>query len=63
MSKMCFDESMKILESAGVKLERIDESRNTFSVRRFERALNAAMREVDQRYLDSKYHKLAFVRE
>lgn len=51
---------MKILESAGVGLERIDEARGAFSQRRFERALNAAMREVDQHYLSTKYHKPAF---
>lgn len=63
MREMSFEQSMKILESAGVKLERIDESRNAFSVRRFERALSAAMREVDQHYLDSQYHKPALKRD
>ena len=60
MAQMTFEQSMKILESAGVELERIDEARGAFSQRRFERALNAAMREVDQHYLSTKYHKPAF---
>ena len=60
MAKMSFEQSMKILESAGIELERIDEARGAFSQRRFERALNAAMREVDQYYLSTKYHKPAF---
>lgn len=63
MTEMSFEQSMKILESAGVKLERIDEARGAFSMRRFERALSAAMREVDQHYIDSKYHKPAFKRD
>lgn len=63
MSKMSFERSMQILESAGLKLERIDEARGAFSMRRFERALNAAMREVDQHYLDTKYRKPAFKRD
>ena len=63
MAQMSFEQSMKILESAGVKLERIDEARGAFSQRRFERALNTAMREVDQHYLDTKYHKPAFKRD
>lgn len=63
MAEMSFEQSMKILESAGVKLERIDEARGAFSQRRFERALNAAMREVDQYFLNTKYHRPAFMRE
>ena len=63
MAEMSFERSMRILESAGVKLERIDEARGAFSQRRFERALNAAMREVDQHYLDTEYRKPAFKRD
>jgi hypothetical protein len=63
MTEMSFERSIRILESAGVKLERIDEARGAFSMRRFERALNAAMREVDQHYLDTKYRKPAFKRD
>lgn len=48
MTEMSFERSLRILESAGVKLERIYEARGAFSMRRFERALNSAMREVDQ---------------
>ena len=47
MAQMSFEQSMKILESAGIELERIDEARGAFSLRKFERVLNAAMREVD----------------
>lgn len=60
MPEMSFEQSMRILEAAGIELQRIDESRGAFSMRRFERALNAAMREVDQHYLDTKDHKPAF---
>lgn len=63
MAQMSFEQSMRILESAGIELERIDEARGAFSQRRFERALSAAMREVDQHYLDTKYHKPAFKRD
>jgi hypothetical protein len=57
------EQALEILNEAGVKLERIDEARGAFSQRRFERALNAAMREVDQHYLSTKYHKPAFRRK
>lgn len=63
MAEMSFEQSKKILESAGMKLERIDEARNAFSLRKFERALNAAMREVDQYYLSTKDNKPAFMKD
>lgn len=54
------EQALEILNEAGVEVERIDEARSAFSLRKFERLLNAAMREVDQEYLDSKDHKPAF---
>lgn len=63
MAEMSFEQSMKILESAGVELERIDEARGAFSMRKFERALNSALREVDQYYLESKDHRPAFTKD
>lgn len=63
MAEMSFEQSMKILESAGVELERIDEARGAFSMRKFERALNSALREVDQYYLESKDHRPAFAKD
>lgn len=56
-------QALEILNEAGVALERIDEARGAFSLRKFERVLNAAMREVDQHYLDSKDHKPAFMKD
>lgn len=56
------EQALEILSEAGLELTRIDEARGTFSMRKFERALNAAMREVDQHYLDTKYQKPAFRR-
>ena len=60
---MTFEQSKQILESAGIELERIDEARGAFSKRTFERVISSAMREVDQDYLDGKYHKPAFERD
>lgn len=57
------EQALEILNEAGVELERIDEARGAFSLRKFERVLNAAMREVDQHYLDSKDHKPAFMKD
>lgn len=57
------EQALEILKEAGVALERIDEARCAFSLRKFERVLNAAMREVDQHYLDSKDHKPAFIKD
>ena len=56
------EQALEILNEAGVELERIDEARGAFSLRKFERILNAAMREVDQQFLDSKDHKPAFIK-
>ena len=57
------EQALEILNEAGIELERIDEARGAFSLRKFERVLNAAMREVDQHYLDSKDHKPAFLKD
>ena len=57
------EQALEILNEAGVALERIDEARGAFSLRKFERVLNAAMREVDQHYLDTKDHNPAFKRD
>ena len=57
------EQAIEILNEAGVELERIDEARGAFSMRKFERVLNAAMREVDQHYLDSKDHNPAFMKD
>lgn len=57
------EQALEILNEAGIALERIDEARGAFSLRKFERVLNAAMREVDQHYLDTKDHKPAFKRD
>lgn len=63
MAEMTFEQSKQILESAGIELERIDEARGAFSKRTFERVISSAMRDVDQDYLDGKYHKPAFERD